>query len=1350
MVVLVLWLGRALCQPVANAIVRSRWAQTTGVVTAASLCWLLTVIVFVQPAEAGYEWLGAAQGKFAGAGTEGDLGFGSGVAVNYSTGNVYIADGYNNRVTVFNSSGAFLGAWGWDVTATGPDKAGIDQVETVTVSATGGAFTLEYKGDSTQEINFGATSEVVEDALNGLESVKTDGKTVRQGGKVAVTGGPGNETGSKPYVLTYEGALGDQEQETISPKNVSLIGGSPTPSVSSGLVTEGAPAFEDCFLASGDICREKGISNNGEGVGAFSVPEDVAVDQSTGDVYVLSVSRSKNIVQIFTPEGKFVAGFGELGGFEESASTDPERIQNPTGITVDSAGDVYISATPGPSEALRKEGRVMVFRPETAGDYEHYVYTGRSHDLLVGEQVNGVALDAAGDVFVVGGESHVYRFAPVNLSSLIWEPNPGCISRPESKPYAGLQGLTVNPTTGDVFIYSNVAKKFYMLDSSACAQSKTITQTAEFQPPVAKENEINRLAVNPGLGLEVEDGVFRPAGTLYALDPIVPLSTGLIFGQSLSFPPKIISESVSNIGSQFATLEAQIDPQSNATHYTFQYSLKPITECSVGHDCEEAPVGGGSFEEAGGADLVAAATVSLLPHTTYHFRVVASSHCVPTEPAQICESTGADQEFLTFPPVVGLPDNRAYEMVSPSNKSGGEVFPGDPFVVNCLECLPGTANEHFPMQSTASGDSIVYEGNAFSPSGDAVNENEYLSNRSTSGGWEISPDLSSAMASRGEAQGYKAVSPDLSHAVLYQIEPALSQDALETDGVPYANLYLQNTETPANITPLLTRGSVDDVTLHRESGRGPDKLFLRFAGASLDFNHIIFEANDALNAEAPIVSPAENNLYEWFDGKLSLINVLPNGTPEPNATFGAGNNLGSEDPDYSNAISVNGSRIFWTSQQTHRVYVHEKGINVEVPDPGQFLTASSDGSTVLLTDGELYNLESTELTDLTDKQGGFQGILGASKDLSTVYFVDTAVLTGGEENAEKVKAKTSEDNLYMWQNGVTTFITALDAADNVTNIAGFIYDSGDWLPSPADRTAQASADGQYLAFMANGDLTGYDNEAASGECGDSLGTACFEIYTYDSNANRLLCASCNPTGGRPVGPSTLSLIKPGSGVLQQPASVSANGRVFFNSLDRLSPLDKNSGVQNVYEYEPSNVGTCAGSGGCVFLISSGTGEAGSEFVNATPSGGDIFFTTGSQLVPQDQDDLIDLYDAREPHVPGEQVSFVPESTPRECASAGECRGPVTSPPVNLGAPLSAMLTGGGNLTSPPPPPVVKPPPAPTRAQLLAKALKACQKQHSRKSRAACAVRARKRYATKAKIKAAVSEGSRRGTRTAKK
>jgi hypothetical protein len=142
----------------------------------------------------------------------------------------------------------------------------------------------------------------------------------------------------------------------------------------------------------------------------------------------------------------------------------------------------------------------------------------------------------------------------------------------------------------------------------------------------------------------------------------------------------------------------------------------------------------------------------------------------------------------------------------------------------------------------------------------------------------------------------------------------------------------------------------------------------------------------------------------------------------------------------------------------------------------------------------------------------------------------------------------------------------------------------------------------------------------------------------------------------------------------------------------------------------------------VALISSATSAQESVFLDASESGGDVFFLTSGQLVPLDTDTGLDVYDAR---VDG---GFPAEPPPGPPVCEGDaCQGTPTPQPV-FGTPASVTFNGSGNLT-PVTAPVVKPKPL-TNAQKLAKALKACRKRHNKHKRLSCEKQARKKYGRK--------------------
>ena len=158
---------------------------------------------------------------------------------------------------------------------------------------------------------------------------------------------------------------------------------------------------------------------------------------------------------------------------------------------------------------------------------------------------------------------------------------------------------------------------------------------------------------------------------------------------------------------------------------------------------------------------------------------------------------------------------------------------------------------------------------------------------------------------------------------------------------------------------------------------------------------LFFEANDELTENAVDGGAKEDNLYESVDGKLSLVNMLPDGGAEPNARFGSPGEYG---PDLSHVISASGSRAFWTGLGTGDLYMtentgsaQERTVQVDeaIGGGGTFWTASSDGSKVFFTKGDLYeyDVNTGKTTDLTPGVE-VQGVIGASEDGEYVYYID--------------------------------------------------------------------------------------------------------------------------------------------------------------------------------------------------------------------------------------------------------------------------------------------------------------------------------------------------------------------------
>jgi hypothetical protein len=129
--------------------------------------------------------------------------------------------------------------------------------------------------------------------------------------------------------------------------------------------------------------------------------------------------------------------------------------------------------------------------------------------------------------------------------------------------------------------------------------------------------------------------------------------------------------------------------------------------------------------------------------------------------------------------------------------------------------------------------------------------------------------------------------------------------------------------------------------------------------------------------------------------------------------------------------------------------------------------------------------------------------------------------------------------------------------------------------------------------------------------------------------------------------------------------------LFFDSSDALVP-HASDGRQNVYEYEDGHVSA----------ISNVAGGEESFFLDASPSGEDVFFGSANKLLPQDTGDNVVVWDARQDGGFPFPVAAPP------CTTAEACRAASPPTPSVFGAPPSATFSGPGNV-APPPPAVVK-------------------------------------------------------------
>jgi hypothetical protein len=1076
---------------------------------------------------------------------------------------------------------------------------------------------------------------------------------------------------------------------------------------------------------------------DGTATSDFDRLSSVAVDRQTGDVYVLD--RGAGSLYKFDAEGQPVDWGGSAsyisGNRIDGLSPDDSEGYLRSQVAVDSGSHVVYVTTKQSLRAFQADGEPAEF---TAGsgmgtneipgftrlegvavDANAAIYTSDSEAGTVSvhsadgafltsfanQHSRNLAVASSGAVYVASGYPNggVHKFVPDSYpvtGSTIY--TPGTKLTFSYDPI----GVGVDPITDDLYVivdnfFDTYIRKY---DSSgnfvrSIGEPGTPSDSEGFgnlATGIAIAGVGNDLKLYVGNG---EDDRFGKGKEIFSRVDI--FGTNIVEG-----PPAVASISSVDVTADSATLRAFVNPNTAQTTYRFEYGPE---DCSISA-CSSVPVGGATIAAGFEPVAVTQAIAGLQPGTAYHFRLVAENSFGTTEAAGTFTTQKSGLGFR-------LADRRAWEMVSPPNKHGGEL-------VGPVASL---------IQAAADGNGIVYASKdsieAF-PDGSRIIEPATALARRGPQGWR-SKDLAQpnyrVRPYASDPGEYKLFTPDLARAIMDpRDDTGLSPQASER--TPYLR---ENTEPPT-YTPLVTgKEGFANVPPGTVFGGDPEATRSRVsvAGASPDLSHVV------LLSEVPLVEGAPDGaLYLWRDGQLAPVSVLPAGEIVSQSF------LGSERVTLQNAVSADGSRVFWQTGLSGSVngtdlsalYLRdtlaEETIRLDIPRPeasgaGEsrptFQGASADGTVVFFSDSQqltedaspsgrdLYRCEippgpapsgCATLTDLSAPIEGsgdsaeVQGLAsGVSQDATRIYFVAKGVLDS-EPNGLGESAEAGGFNLYLWQQGAgVRFIATLDEGDAAAwgrggGGPGYTY----------SLNTATSPSGRYLSFMSQRSLSGQPNlEATSAE-------AVQEVFAYDAAQDSLACVSCNPSNAAPEGEATKawrSLVDPrsfwqdrwlaaalpqmqrivGDAVLHRRRIVFDSGRVLFNAFDSLVPTDSN-GQWDVYQWEPTGVGDCTASsagagiarsaGGCVSLLSSGTAAEEAGFLDASASGEDVFFLTTARLSVTDEDGELDVYDAR---VDGEPARLAPRS---ECQ--GEACQPPAIPPLDP-TPASAAFEGPGNL-----------------------------------------------------------------------
>ncbi len=993
----------------------------------------------------------------------------------------------------------------------------------------------------------------------------------------------------------------------------------------------------------------EGYVGNGE---LFS-PAGVAVSDADGSLYVADTGYG-SIVK-FDASGA-PANFSALGSNLLPVYTDDVAVDNSGGP---SDGTIYVTA----------EGAVQAFHP----DGEPADFSG-SAPYLSGNKITGtpsgsffttlyVGVDADGAIYVsdYGGTSvfspsgeYLARIPAFGAESFAIDPN-GLVyssySNLETQVFTPSEFPVTEATTYTTSLVQTIAPKGIAVDSATddlyVNGNGTVAQyrsAADGNAPLGEFGNKQLGGASKAIAVDRSGGVND--GSIY-------VTSGARVAKFGPTPPPVapaIESQAAVPTTNEVELRAKVDPGLDAIRYRFEYG----TTASYGQST--APV---EAEASETSVTVRRQVIGLTPSTTYHYRVVIEN--------SVGTATGEDRTFTTAPPSNGqscapsTPGCWGFEQVSPVNKGAASIQPV------------------FTFQARPDGNSFLYS--TTGPFDEVPAESSpafvrYLGTRGADRWSNRALDVPYRGSEQPNFQNAEmsvvGASANLAHVIVASSR-ALTPGAFENG----SNLYMRDTATGA---------------LTFVAGNADGSFANQFTYPKMSFG-IKWIADDGLSAlftfpSALVPGAPAGALYGWTAaGGVDAKSVMPDAEGgEIVGVRSAGNDSESAPRDpfprtdaldhvyfQQNTQEGTGEGPLYvrSGNETKPVSVSQIPGDPSTPVPAKVVSVADHGryllfeaGTVRLTtdtpvglNGYLYRYDVTDgslvyVSAVGD--GSVQNVLQMTQDGQTVAFQSRYALAPGA--VEREEELYSVKNLYIWRDGVVHFV-------ETNNSAPF---PGSSTMSPPSFLHLLSPDGRYFSFTDNtiavAEQFGQDN--VSPACANRVWNACDVVYLYDAVTEKLSCASCSPDGSPSQGNAGDPIAtNPGLTVLDahQQQTVTDQGRVFFTTPDSLLPADSN-GADDVYEYF----------NGDLRLVSRATQGTSAKFLDATPDGKTIFFSTDDAIVSTDKDRSIDVYATREGGgYPQSPVVTTPPCSGSDCR---EATAAAAAPP----RPGSTAFAGPGN------------------------------------------------------------------------
>ena len=627
---------------------------------------------------------------------------------------------------------------------------------------------------------------------------------------------------------------------------------------------------------------------------------------------------------------------------------------------------------------------------------------------------------------------------------------------------------------------------------------------------------------------------------------------------------------------------------------------------------------------------------------------------------QPASTAGCPNEQFRAGPSAGLPDCRAYELVTPAESDGRLLE-----TINTFNTPPlgmPLSNELVSPR----GDSVAYAviQSAFpNIAGAAGVLDLYEANRQAEG-WKTTRILTPS-GSAGSQILPLGVSPDHRYTV-----SRVSGGPLAVGG--RTSVYLGG---PDGSFELLGRGSLGSEAYAQA----------RFIGE--DGDHIIFSTgHDIAQSEWCLGNPqckvlrlepdapptGTGAVYDSSaDGETQVVSLLP-GDVVP----------ASGEEAFYEGTSKDGTAVAFTIEGSLYVRLNNEE-TVEVPSVSPtFAGLSDDGRYIFYLAeasgeaGNIHRFDTSTEADVEVNTSGDGEIINVSGDGSHIYFVSPSQLDGGSGVA-------GQPNLYVWSGVSPEYITTvlpsdleqtsgkLNGTPALARWTGWVANKPEaFLQGPGNEASRTTPDGSVLIFESRAQLTSHDNDGHT------------EIYRFDDSENiekSLTCISCNPIAGPASEDARLQELH----MVNAPTilhNLSDDGsRVFFETKESLLAADLD-GINDIYQWSEQE-----GGDGTLGLISSGRSvnyhppEAANippvpnVLFSITSDGKDVVFLSQDALVPDaGAGGVPALYDAR---IGG---GFPASPDPLICLEE-TCKPAADGLEPSLERALSESLQGKGNV-----------------------------------------------------------------------